>query len=55
MKDYRENYFRRNWWDHKVPYMGKMTRNDVVWVVVGIILTIIYTTFVNWDWVFGLR
>ncbi len=55
MRDYRENQFRRNWWDQKVPYMFGMTRNDLVLVVVGIIIATIYIEFINWDWVFGLR
>ncbi len=54
-RDYRENQFRRDWWDQKVPYIG-MTRNEVMWVVVGIVLAVIYIKFpINWDWVFGLR
>ncbi len=53
-KDYRENQFRRDWWNRKIPYLWGMTRNDLVLVVIGIIIVIIYTQL-NWDWVFGLR
>ncbi len=54
MRDYRENQFRQNWWDQKVPCLGRMTRNDLMLVVVGIVLATLYIN-IDWNWVFGLR
>jgi len=54
-RDYRYDQSRRNWWDEKIQWLG-LTRNEVMWVVVGIILTTLFFKFpVNWDFVFGLR
>ena len=56
MKDYRKNQFRKDWWDGKVPGFWRMTRNDLMWVGIGIVLGIIAIKFpINWDHVFGLR
>lgn len=56
MRDYRQNQFQKDWWDGKLFWWGGMTRRDMSWVVVGVILAALYFKFpINWDWVFGLR
>ena len=56
MEDYRADQFRRDWWNERVLRWSWLTRNDVAWVFVGIVIAILYLLFVpNMDWVFGLR
>jgi len=55
-KDYREDQSRKDWWDGKMWWLGGMTRSDMMWIGVGVILAILYFKFLpNMDWVFGPR
>lgn len=55
-KDYRYDQSRSNWWDEKIQWLG-ITRNELMWVVVGVVLAVLYFKFgpKSMDWVFGLR
>ena len=52
MRDYRDD---QRWWNEKIQWLG-LTRNEVVWVVVGLAIASLFYKFpIHWDWVFGLR
>ena len=54
MRDYRENQFRKDWWDEIV--FLRLTRNDLMHVALGFVLAVLYIKFgLPADYVFGLR
>lgn len=53
MHDMLKNNRQRSWWDKKV-ILG-MTRNQLMFIIIGLAMVVVYSRFINWDWVFGLR
>jgi len=51
--DMKENPHQKNWWDKKV--ISGITRNHLMFIIIGIALVVVYSQSINWDWVFGLR
>jgi len=48
MFDFKENPFSKEWWDKKA--VGSMTREDVVWIVLALIVAVLSHRFPI-DWV----
>lgn len=53
----RQNPYRKSWWDERVIRLVMyISRNDAVWIGVGIALLVLYLKFpINWDSAFGFR
>jgi hypothetical protein len=43
----------KDWW-HEKAFLG-LTRDDVMWIVIILLVAVVYVAFINWDGVFGLR
>lgn len=55
--DMKQNPYQKHWWDGQVIRLViYISRNDLVWVGLCIILVVLYFKFLpNWDWIFGFR
>lgn len=55
--DMRKNPYQKHWWDERmVKLVIYITRNEFVWIGIGVIFVILYFKFFpNLDWVFGKR
>ena len=53
----RKNPYQKYWWDATVIRLVMyISRNDMVWIGVGVVLLVLYFKFpITWDSVFGLH
>ena len=55
--EYSRSPYQKNWWDEKVIKLTLyVSRNDLAWVGIGVLILILYLAFpINLDWVLGKR
>ncbi len=41
-RDYRTNQSRKDWWNQKIWWLGGITRDNLMWLIIGVIIGSLY-------------